>query len=141
MSVIYLYYTEDANFGGSLSAAFAVPMLDQFALMYGGELACIHPVNTDYPATVATQFATLEDAQKAYPSHEWLYLDHNASDSLDDYVHPADNVVYVAGHDRDGFGSSVIGRSVKLKTLQVPFVGHAIPSLIALACDRRSRVR
>ncbi len=135
MSVIYLYYTEDDDFGGSLSTAFAVPMLDQFLSMFGGQRACVHPVDADYKASAKDSYNTLEDAQAAYPDHEWIYLDRNATTHISEYQHPLDNVVYVVGHDADGYGDSSIGKTIKVTKLD----GHAIPCLISAVTDRWSR--
>jgi len=140
-NIIFMFYTESEAFGGSLSVAYAVPMLDQFIKMYGGKMAGIHPVDADYSANVANTYSTLEDAQAAYPRHEWMYMDATGTRFLDEYVHPADNVVYVAGHDRFGYGRSDLsnGVKIKLRTIQSDFDGHALPTLITVACDRWAR--
>lgn len=135
MSVIYLYYTEGDDFGGSLSAAYAVPMLDYFLKMLGGQRACVHPVDADYNTSANDSYDTLEDAQAAYPDHEWIYLDASAEMHISEYRHQLDNVVYAVGHDRFGYGDSTIGQTVKV----TEFDGHAIPSLIAAVADRWSR--
>ena len=135
MSVIYLYHTEDEDFGG-MSAGQAVPMLDQFLKMFGGMRACIHPTDADYSTSASTSYDTLEDAQAAYPDHAWVYLDPTATDKLETFVHPTGDTVYVVGHDAHGYGDSVL-EGTRLKIMN--FVGHAIPCLIAAICDRGSK--
>jgi len=136
MAVIYLFYTEDDDRGGVLSAASVASILDQFAYMFGGEIACIHPAGADYPAVAPTVVESLEQAQAAHPDHEWVYLDPTATKHVSEYQHPADNVVYVAGHDDTGYGDSETpGTHVRVMEGE----GHAIPCLIALCCDRWSR--
>lgn len=136
MSVVYLYYTEGVASGGSVSSAFAVPMLEQFLKMFGGERACIHPADADYNASSPDSYDTLEDAQAAYPDHVWVYLDSASETHISAYQHESDNVVYVVGHDQSGYGDSTItGQTIKV----IGSVGHAIPCLIAVAVDRWSR--
>ncbi len=136
MAVVFLYHTEGTDFGGNLSAAFAIPMLDQFLKMVGGVRACVHPADADYKTSASDTYDTLEDVQAAYPDHEWVYLDPTATDELKDFVHPVGDTVYVVGHDRYGYGDSALN-GTRLKIMD--FVGHAIPCLIAAACDRWSK--
>ena len=141
MAVVFLFYTEDENIGSTLSAAQAVPMLDQFVYMFGGQYAAIHPKDADYPPKVHTTYPSLAVAQKAYPNHNWVILDPNAKKYLDEFTHPKENVVYLVGHDAGGFqGKAPKGTKVKLRTIQDNFEGYAIPTLIATACDRWVRM-
>jgi len=134
MSVKYLYYTEDANTGGGLSAAYAVPLLDQILKMYGGERMCVHPTDADYKATSDEQYFSLAHAQSAYPDHTWIYLDHRADEYLEN--HPDDNAVYAVGHDLTGYDGTKNGLSYRLRTIIPDFEGHAMVCL-AMACADR----
>jgi len=136
MSVKYLYYTEDADTGGNLSAAEGVPWLDQFLYMYGGGRICIHPENADYNPSSDESYPTLEAAVAMYPDHQWIFLDHSAKTFLDEYPPNVDNVIYAVGHDAFGYGDSELpGMRVKLRTV-FDTEGHAIPTLIAAICER-----
>lgn len=132
-----MFHTEDESFGGLSS----IPILDQFASMYGYELAGIHPTNAGYLPRIKPTYATLEHAWKIYHKHLWVYLTPNAETYIDEYDHPRE-AVYVVGHDRFGYGETNLdnGFKIKLRTVK-PFVGHAIPTLIAVACDRWTRTR
>lgn len=142
MSVIYCYYTESVGTGGYLSAAQAVPLLDQMLYMYGGNRIAIHPPDADYPATSPETYPSLADAQGAYPNHTWVYLDSMATSYIDELAHPVDNVVYVAGHDLTGYGGETLnGNTFKIRT-QVPgFEGHAIVCLSMAVADRWARMK
>ncbi len=135
MSVKYLYYTEDTSTGGYLSAACAVPFLDQILKMYGGERMCVHPEGADYEASAKESFPTLESAQAAYPLYQWLYLVGDADIFLDEISPPADNVVYAVGHDLTGY-DGVIDEGYKLRVIPESFDGHAIVCLCVAAIDR-----
>ena len=141
MSVVYLYHSEDSDFGGFLSAASLIPVLDQYCYMFGGERAAIHPADAEYPSWSETEYATLEEAYEAYPDHTWIYLDPHATKYLDEMdAHPLDDVVYLAGHDDYGYkDTTFIGERYKLRMAGNDFEGHAIPCLVAALCDRWSR--
>lgn len=140
MSVKYLYYTESEAFGGNLSTAHSIPWIDQLTLMYGGSFACIHPDRADYEASARETYPTLLAAQAAYPSHTWIYLDQSAPTYIDELVHPADDVVYVVGHDLDGYrGEALNGNSYKMRVLPPDFEGHAVVCLSLVAMDRWTR--
>lgn len=142
MSVKYLYFTEGVGTGGSLSAAHAIPGLDQFLYMFGGERMCVHPAGADYAASAEESFDTLAAAQAAYSLHQWLYLDPAADVFLDEVSPAADNVVYAVGHDLTGYGGEPLnGNTYKLRVLPVGFVGHAITCLSVAAVDRWIRLR
>ncbi len=137
MSVKYLYYTEDTSTGGYLSAACAVPLLDQVLKMYGGERMCVHPAGADYMASAGESYKTLAEAQAAYPLHTWVYLDSSSGSFLDELAHPSDDVVYVVGHDLTGYGKGILnGRTYKLRVLPEVFAGHAMVCLSVVAIDR-----
>ena len=141
MSVKYLYYTEDTTTGGALSAAYAIPGLDQILYMYGGERMCIHAADADYGPSAPEVFATLKDAQAAYPAHTWIYLDQSATPFLDGLTPPPDDVVYVVGHDMTGYGGeSLNGDSYRLRVVPLNFNGHAIICLSVAAVDRWARL-
>lgn len=140
MSIKYLYYTEGISTGGVLSAAFAVPFLDQVLLMYGGERMCIHPDGAEYGASAPESYPTLAAAQAAYSNHTWIYLCQSGSQCLDELVHPVDNVVYVVGHDLTGYGVDNPSKRYKLRVVPPDFEGHAIVCLSMAAIDRWMRL-
>jgi len=143
MSIKYLYYTESMAIGGTLSAAHAVPLLDQMLGMFGGKRMCVHPNDADYKATSAEQYPTLAAAQAAHPSHTWIYLDPDATQYIDEIEHPANDVVYAVGHDATGYGGEELnGNTCKLRTIRAkPFVGFALVCLSVVAHDRWTRMK
>jgi len=142
MSIIYMYHNEDSGTGGGLSAAQLIPLLDQYTYMFGGERAEIMPVDSGYDSnTPQNTYNSLEDAWLAYPNYTWVYLSPYATTHLDEIAHPNDDVVYVVGHDLDGYSDSNLsnGIQVRLRTTTEPLEGHAIPCLISALNDRWSR--
>lgn len=121
--------------GGVLGAGNAVPMLEQFLAMYGGERMCIHPMDADYLPTAPEVYPTIEDALAAYPDHLWVFLDASAPHCLDELHLPADSVVFAAGHDANGFGDlSMLGRiRCQIRSLMPGVEGHAM-IMLAAAC-------
>ena len=142
MSIKYLYYTEDTGTGGQLSAAFAVPGLDQILSMFGGERMAIHSADADYNSTASESFETLADAQAAYLNHTWIYLTGDAPTFLDELTPLPNDVVYVVGHDSTGFGGeSLNGNAYKLRVLKDSFTGYALTILSTVAIDRWCRMQ
>jgi len=137
VSIKYLYYTEDTSTGGVLSAAFAVPFLDQLLLMYGGERMCVHQPFADYRPSSPEHYPSLQAAQNAYPSHTWIFLRPDGLVFLDEIAHPVDNVVYAVGHDLEGFrDEEPQGTMCKLRVIPNDFAGHAMICLGVAAVMR-----
>jgi hypothetical protein len=68
----------------------------------------------------------LQDAR--FHGHTFVWLDHTATVFLDEFTHPADDVVYCIGSDRDGFGGvEWEGPRVKLRLTGEFFAAFVVP--------------
>jgi hypothetical protein len=141
MSVIYMYHSQDPDFGGmcGLGQNPAVAMLDHFCSLYGGQWECIHPGG--YKTHCSTNHLNLQAAYEAHPDHLWVHLDSKGEVNLREFQHPVDNVVYVVGHDYEGFrGEDLIGPVVRIENARNDErESFAVACLIMVICNRWSR--
>jgi hypothetical protein len=86
-------------------------------------------------------YSDLAAALEAYPDHMWVYLDPKGNITLNEFEHPKDNVVYVVGHDHEGFrGAELHGTSVRIENAHNDGrESFAIACLIMVICNRWSR--
>ena len=142
MSVVYMYHTENPDFASQCSTGQGniISLLDHFCTIYGGGWAAIHP--GDYQTHCPENYPSLSDAHLVYPNHTWVYLDPKGEQTLDEFQHPKDDVVYVVGHDFEGFrGVKFNGPSVRIENAHndPDRESFAIACLIMVICDRWSR--
>lgn len=76
----------------------------QLAITYGYSLFRID-LTEELPRG-GDNFQSLDDAldDPRFADWTWVFFDATASDKLSEFVHHADKVVYVFGHDIDGYG-------------------------------------
>lgn len=114
MSVNIIFYFEDDT-GIEISTAF----IDQMVAMYGYQWFMIDRTGTKRGERV---FSSLDQAirDSRFADYTWVYFDINATNYLEDFTHPVDNIVYVIGSDTVGYDGKSIkernGKSLKLKT-------------------------
>jgi hypothetical protein len=113
--VYLLYYLPDVE---SWSTA-KYPWLSKWAGLYR-----IHPVVIDLAGRNRLSdkppfnFRSLQDAHDSphLAGYTWVWLKANGAVYLDEFAHPADNVIYCIGDDQTGFqGLDLPGPSIKLR--------------------------
>ena len=114
MSVIFLFHHEDED---------PYPLrlgLNMMCGMYGYHLMHIDCVG-DMLAVSNEPYISLDAAlfDPRFYEYTWVFLDHRATKTLDEFTHPVDDVVYVFGSDRNGFDrptEELPGEIIKLKS-------------------------
>jgi tRNA(Leu) C34 or U34 (ribose-2'-O)-methylase TrmL len=65
------------------------------------------------------RFTSYQEAvdSEHFAGMQWVWLDETGNINLDEFEHPADNVVYVLGQEQNGFGSCITkGAHVYVRT-------------------------
>ena len=95
MSVYVLYHREES--------IISHPCIDRYMNEYGILPMIVDPMTAGESKQVPI-FATVEEAHAAYGHLTWVWLDANGDVALDEFTHPADDVVYALGSNASGFG-------------------------------------
>jgi len=89
---------------------------------YGVEPLVIDPTGTwptERPDLPQLVYHSLQDvlADTRFADHTFVWLDNAAEQSLEDFEHPENNVVYCVGSDVDGFGG-VVAEGPRVRVLR-----------------------
>ncbi len=128
MSVVFLiHHIEDESFEPLRVCS------DMLCAMYGYHLRNVDQVG-DLLKLSREPYANLDEAlvDPRFAGWTWVFLDPNGATALEDFTHPADDVVYVFGGDIDGFDRDVSllpGATIQLKSVYPETHKHH-----ALAC-------
>lgn len=114
---------------------------DMVCAMYGYHLRVID-TEGGLRALSREPYVDLDEAltDPRFDGWQWVFADADGATPLEEFQHPADNVVYVFGHDVNGFDRDVSllpGSTVSLKSVHSSsYEHHALACLATMAVHR-----
>lgn len=136
MSVVFLiHHIEDESFEPLRVCS------DMLCAMYGYHLRIVDQVG-DLLKLSREPYADLDEAltDPRFAGWTWVFFDPDGNTALEDFTHPADDVVYVFGGDIDGFDRDVAllpGETIQLKSVHSQtYQHHALACVSTVATHR-----
>jgi hypothetical protein len=132
MGIQFLFHAEE---NGRLANDW--DLVEQYESMFGWPIDGIGPGEN-------CKWKTFEEAKTdpLFDGYTWVYFDQRGKTLHSRLEHPADNVVYVAGHDSRGwapYGLPNDGITVKLDVVKDREY-HGMPVIVMAAVDRQAKV-